>query len=71
MEAPFIEVPTDDPQPLPNPKDVLERLQKAIVTASNDDISEPMTEKLKRHVERLDAMRDAVTILRAVSVEYE
>jgi hypothetical protein len=71
MEAPFIEVPTDDPQPLPNPKDVLERLQKAIVTASNDDISEPMTEKRKRHVERLDAMRDAVTILRAVSVEYE
>jgi hypothetical protein len=39
--------------------DVIDRLCRAITTASNDDMSEPDTAKRQRHVERLAAMSEA------------
>lgn len=40
--------------------DVIEKLSYAITTASNDDTSEPRSEKRKRHVQRIDAMNEAI-----------
>lgn len=40
------------------------RLELAVVTATNDDLSEPMTEKRARHVERTEVMREAAATLR-------
>lgn len=39
--------------------DIVFRLIHSITTASNDDVSEPMTEKRRRHVERVDTLREA------------
>jgi hypothetical protein len=39
--------------------DILARLTHARTTAMNDDISEPMGEKRRRHMARLDTMEDA------------
>ena len=36
-----------------------ERLQHAVITATNDDYSEVGSEKRARHIERLTAMQDA------------
>lgn len=40
--------------------DLIERLGHAITTASNDDYTKPMSEKRKRHVERLTTMYAAI-----------
>lgn len=40
--------------------DILERLLMAVVTASNDDRSAPGTKDRERHIQRMDAMYDAV-----------
>jgi hypothetical protein len=39
---------------------VVEKLRRAITTASNDGMSEPGTVKRERHVERLATMSDAI-----------
>ena len=36
-----------------------ERLQRAVVTATNDDLSEPGSDERRRHIQRLDVMREA------------
>lgn len=43
------------------------RLEHAVTTMQNDDLSEPMSEKRERHIERGEAMRDAVEYLRAAA----
>jgi hypothetical protein len=37
-----------------------DRLRRSITTASNDDLSKPMTLQRTRHVERVEAITDAV-----------
>ena len=39
---------------------ICERLRHAITTASNDDYREAGADKRKRHVDRIDAMSDAI-----------
>lgn len=39
---------------------ILVRLRYAILTATNDDLSEPGTEKRTRHIARIEAMHDAM-----------
>jgi hypothetical protein len=46
--------------------DIIERLNHCIVTASNDDLSEPMTEKRQRHIERIEIMADAILEIEAL-----
>jgi hypothetical protein len=50
---------------------VAERLEHAIATASNDDTSAIGSSERARHIERIEAMRDAVTALRTPSPGYE
>lgn len=38
-------------------------LKQAVITASNDDLSKPGTDKRQRHVARIDAMQDAIELL--------
>ena len=64
-DAPFVDGPSEPPPPLPERSDVIQRLRHAISTASNDDLSAPMSEKRRRHVERVSAMRDAIDLLSA------
>lgn len=53
------------PVPPEPPRSALaDKLVHAATTASNDDISEPMSDKRKRHVERVDAMLEAADSLR-------
>lgn len=40
--------------------DITMKLSRAITTASNDDYSEPGTEKRDRHCQRIMAMREAI-----------
>lgn len=40
-------------------QEIVAKLLWAATTASNDDLSEPGSEKRKRHVERLDILREA------------
>jgi hypothetical protein len=44
-------------------RDLVERLHLAITTASNDDLSKPMSDKRTRHVERIAVMREAADAL--------
>lgn len=48
-----------------------ERLERAITTASNDDLSKPGTPERERHVARLAAMQEACLALRAPAVPGE
>lgn len=40
--------------------DVIDNLRRAMTTASNDDLSEPGSDKRHRHVQRLAAMSEAI-----------
>ena len=51
--------------------DLVERLTRCIVTASNDDYSEAMTDKRTRHIERLEAMSEAADALTASRSDVE
>ena len=63
----------DDNPPRPCPRkyalthcraaDLHRRLQNAIVTAINDDLSDVGTEKRRRHLDRLDVMSAAAEFL--------
>ena len=44
---------------------IVAELERSITTASNDDYSDPLSEKRRRHVHRIEAMRNAVDYLRA------
>ncbi len=52
-----------DADRLPELHDVIDRLRHSVATASNDDLSEPMTEQRKRHTFRITAMSDAIALL--------
>ena len=49
----------------PEAHEVIERLRRAVQTACNDDVSEAGTEKRARHIERVDAMEEAIVMLSA------
>lgn len=55
--------------PLPEPASIAQALRHSIRTASNDDLSEPMTEKRTRHVARIEAMHAAVEYLEGALAE--
>jgi hypothetical protein len=46
-----------------NAADIVTRLRRSITTASNDDESKPGTEKRRRHIERMEAMNDAIDLI--------
>lgn len=50
---------------------VADRVEKAVTTAMNDDLSEPLSEKRRRQTERIAAMHEAVRALRAVALLRE
>ena len=43
--------------------EIIERLQRALVTAQNDDLSEPRSEKRSRHIERTDSINYAIEFI--------
>lgn len=51
-------------KPVGDADKVRARLEHAIITATNDDLSKPGTSQRTRHIERTEAMRDAVELLR-------
>ena len=58
--------------PTPETADIaglVERLHHASTTAANDDLSAPMSDQRRRHVERFSAMVDAATALQSLSAE--
>lgn len=50
-------------------EELVARLNHAMTTMANDDLSAPHTDKRKRFVERMAAMRDCVDALEALTAE--
>jgi hypothetical protein len=51
--------------------DLIERLDHAIATARNDDMSKPRTELRQRHVMRVQGMQEAAVELARLTAENE
>lgn len=51
--------------------ELIGRLERSITTASNDDLSEPMTELRNRHVARIGAMQDAAAVFTDIAAECD
>jgi hypothetical protein len=51
--------------------DIAERLSRCVATSSNDDMTEPRTEKRSRHTERVITMLDAIDEIKRLRAERD